>query len=575
MMKEKNIRELAKRMGLITVENMCQYTIAQLVVMVANKVNELVDEVWRFETDVQEILKTQNENIRYLLDEGLHLEVASVFDGWLQDGTFDTLINQSALKKVNERIDETNTQLSENKNELQQQISVVDNKTYEGFFIKLKEVTGVQDHKPFTVDDYYRMYDGLMTDTRFSYRLLGNDQSDTYPIRLYVYEPTTYKSTLFITCALHGWEHYGSYIMYLLFKMLMDDEKLPSQLQSLRNTRILCIPVANPWGLMADNHSGTNATRRGNSRGVDLNRNFNYRWEHNTGNFGLGKGDSAFSEIETKYIRDVMESYNITHFLDLHSFNKSSSETRDYLFYGNQEAKYNTEQMVKWLKQVYQGVEIEHTVSENDSSANNYANRVRSIPSMNTELIFNQNNDLNAEARKWLEFLINYLNLQAMSHGRTNSGTKNGCKLTHRENSNTTYAITKEWTSVPTLEMSYNVDVDGVVMLDGWLCVEVTGSDGSTIITLSPTIEQSEFYSNKTLNSRSKPYLKVGNGVHYIPFSSRFFARKGYGTANFKLEIILEGNGSATIKRKDATYLFIPCDNSYLLLGQHNKVVTW
>ena len=114
-MKEKNIRELAKRMGLVTVEDMCQYTIAQLVVKIANKVNELVDEVWRFETDVQEMLKTQNENIQYLLGEGLHLEVENIFDGWVQDGTFDTLINQTALKKVNDRIDDTNAQLSDEK----------------------------------------------------------------------------------------------------------------------------------------------------------------------------------------------------------------------------------------------------------------------------------------------------------------------------------------------------------------------------------------------------------------------------------------------------------------------------
>ena len=111
-MKEKNIQELAKRMGLVTVEDMCQYTIAQLVVKIANKVNELVNEVWRFESDVQEILKTQNENIQYLLGKGLLLEVESVFDGWVQDGTFDTLLNQSALKKINDRIDETNAQLS-------------------------------------------------------------------------------------------------------------------------------------------------------------------------------------------------------------------------------------------------------------------------------------------------------------------------------------------------------------------------------------------------------------------------------------------------------------------------------
>lgn len=126
IMKEKNIQELAKRMGLITVENMCQYTIAQLVVMVANKVNELVDEVWRFETDVQEILKTQNENIQYLLGEGLHLEVATVFEGWMEDGTFDTLINQTALKKVNDRIDETNKKVNERIDETNTQLSDVE-----------------------------------------------------------------------------------------------------------------------------------------------------------------------------------------------------------------------------------------------------------------------------------------------------------------------------------------------------------------------------------------------------------------------------------------------------------------
>ena len=119
-MKEKNIKDLAIRMGLISVEHTCQYTITQLVIMVANKVNELVNEVWRFETDVQEILKTQNENIQYLLGEGLHLEVVNIFDGWVQDGTFATLLNQSALKKVNDRIDEvqtqTNAQLSEKLN---------------------------------------------------------------------------------------------------------------------------------------------------------------------------------------------------------------------------------------------------------------------------------------------------------------------------------------------------------------------------------------------------------------------------------------------------------------------------
>lgn len=117
MMKEKNIREMARRMNLVSIDDMCRYSIPQLVVMIANKLNELFDEVWRFETDVQETLKTQNENIQYLLGEGLHLEVENIFDGWVNDGTFDTLINHSVLKSVNDRIDETNAQLSQKAND--------------------------------------------------------------------------------------------------------------------------------------------------------------------------------------------------------------------------------------------------------------------------------------------------------------------------------------------------------------------------------------------------------------------------------------------------------------------------
>ncbi len=112
MMKEKNIREMARRMNLVSIDDMCRYSIPQLVVMIANKMNELMDEVGQFESDVNEVVKSQNEKIQYLLGEGLHLEVGNIFDGWVKDGTFDTLLNQSALKKVNDRIDETNAQLS-------------------------------------------------------------------------------------------------------------------------------------------------------------------------------------------------------------------------------------------------------------------------------------------------------------------------------------------------------------------------------------------------------------------------------------------------------------------------------
>lgn len=105
------LQNLAVSMQLVTVEDMQKHSIPQLVTMIANKMNELIQEVYRFEGDVSDVVKTQNDNIQYLLGEGLHLEVATVFENWMNDGTFDTLLNQSALKKVNDRIDETNAQL--------------------------------------------------------------------------------------------------------------------------------------------------------------------------------------------------------------------------------------------------------------------------------------------------------------------------------------------------------------------------------------------------------------------------------------------------------------------------------
>ena len=106
------LQNLAVSMQLVTVEDMQKHSIPQLVTMIANKMNELIQEVYRFEGDVSDVVKTQNDNIQYLLGEGLHLEVATVFENWMNDGTFDTLINQSAFKKVNDRIDETNAQLT-------------------------------------------------------------------------------------------------------------------------------------------------------------------------------------------------------------------------------------------------------------------------------------------------------------------------------------------------------------------------------------------------------------------------------------------------------------------------------
>ena len=100
------IKDVAQRLGIITVEDMERYTALELIMMIANKMNEF-----------KETLNDQNDKIHYLLNDGVLSEVEQTFNEWLQDGTFDTLINQSALKKVNDRIDETNVELSQRTND--------------------------------------------------------------------------------------------------------------------------------------------------------------------------------------------------------------------------------------------------------------------------------------------------------------------------------------------------------------------------------------------------------------------------------------------------------------------------
>ena len=91
------IKDAAQRLGIITVEDMERYTALELIMMIANKMNEF-----------SESLNDQNDKIQYLLGKGMLSEVEQIFNEWLEDGTFDALINQSALKKVNDRVDEVN-----------------------------------------------------------------------------------------------------------------------------------------------------------------------------------------------------------------------------------------------------------------------------------------------------------------------------------------------------------------------------------------------------------------------------------------------------------------------------------
>ena len=92
----KNVMNL----GIITDDDVKRLTSIELMMLIIERTNGLLNHV----ENVDEKLANLLENIETTTAEVLHR--------WTEDGTFDTLLNQSALKKVNDRIDETNAQLS-------------------------------------------------------------------------------------------------------------------------------------------------------------------------------------------------------------------------------------------------------------------------------------------------------------------------------------------------------------------------------------------------------------------------------------------------------------------------------
>ena len=179
------------------------------------------------------------------------------------------------------KIEDINTKLNTNINNIKNinlQIGNIENiKQNKGFLYDIK-LDSVIDTYNLVPTDYYALFDGLIAKhpTMFGKHELGKDQSGQYPIYLYQYKPTNYKNTILVTCGVHGYENYTPYIMYLFMKNLLDSSQTPLQLSNLKNnTRILLMPVCNPWGMFQTPKT------RWNSRGVDINRNFDWNWENN------------------------------------------------------------------------------------------------------------------------------------------------------------------------------------------------------------------------------------------------------------------------------------------------------
>ncbi len=97
---------------------------------------------------------------------------------------------------------------------------------------------------------------------------IGKDESGTYDMYCYIYEPKDYKTTVFLTAGLHGDEEVGYFSLAKIMQLIADAKPEDTLLYTLRQrVRFVVIPIVNVWSV-------STVRRRTNSTGQDLNRDF-------------------------------------------------------------------------------------------------------------------------------------------------------------------------------------------------------------------------------------------------------------------------------------------------------------
>jgi hypothetical protein len=176
----------------------------------------------------------------------------------------------------------------------------------------------------------------LQHPTRISRAVAGLDASGTKQIWRYVFNPTgTIEKTFVVILAMHGGESMNSIAYSRFLGHVLNDSGSHAGLAYLNeHVRFVVVPMLNPWG-----HD--QRWKRTNANGVDINRNFPYRWNEYPDR-GLGatdyKGPSAGSEAETQIVTALLNQYDSanTIFFDIHNGGSSQNHYTSYTPYSNQ-----------------------------------------------------------------------------------------------------------------------------------------------------------------------------------------------------------------------------------------------
>lgn len=233
-----------------------------------------------------------------------------------------------------------------------------------------------------TYDEYVALFENLYLENpdyikRYS---KGFDSSGWREWAYYVYEPKKYSKTIIISAGMHGGEKLGVISLYNFLKLIVDEWDKYPQLAYIKNhVRLVVMPLSNPAGIYFNN-------RVNGSRGVDLNRNFDYKWNEY---LGANKGDSAASEFETKCIQSVLEEYkDAVVYIDIHNMSAGDRNFK-YTHYIPAKSDFPTNKLKEIVHEIsgFKNPQSIEVISSDFPMGTNYAASKHNMISFNPEYV--------------------------------------------------------------------------------------------------------------------------------------------------------------------------------------------
>lgn len=122
-----------------------------------------------------------------------------------------------------------------------------------------------------------------------------------------------------IISGVHGFEKASCFALYYFVRELIECNS-PVFDYLKYNVDFEIIPVANPWGFDELSYR--------QSENININRDSDYKWEKNS---DAGTGDTPYSAVETRYLRDfIKENYDAMFMIDWHTTGAIDFKSADY-----------------------------------------------------------------------------------------------------------------------------------------------------------------------------------------------------------------------------------------------------